>query len=31
MPKKATEYFAVVSEEFFGTPKQLHYYHAGIY
>ena len=31
MPKKPTEYFAVVSEEFFGAAKQLHYYHAGIY
>lgn len=25
------EFFAVVSEEFFGAPEQLHQYHAGIY
>ncbi len=25
------EFFAVVSEEFFGAPEKLHHYHAGVY
>ena len=25
------EFFAVVSEEFFAAPEQLHQYHAGVY